>query len=110
MSRYLFFFFNDPATTEIYTLSLHDALPAAERQPGQWACRAGGRAARRRGPRAPEPCDPGAGRARPGVPPIADRARRPANIRARDARALRATRSAAQARGGGEGDQRRARR
>src|SRR2546430_17185045 len=25
--RYLFFFFNDTATTEIYTLSLHDALP-----------------------------------------------------------------------------------
>src|SRR5947209_14400705 len=25
--RLLFFFFNDPATTEIYTLSLHDALP-----------------------------------------------------------------------------------
>src|SRR5215475_7638340 len=24
---HLFFFFNDPATTEIYTLSLHDALP-----------------------------------------------------------------------------------
>src|SRR5205823_12570182 len=24
---YLFFFFTDPATTEIYTLSLHDALP-----------------------------------------------------------------------------------
>src|SRR5690349_24182747 len=24
---YHFFFFNDPATTEIYTLSLHDALP-----------------------------------------------------------------------------------
>src|SRR5437764_9891510 len=23
----LFFFFNDPATTQIYTLSLHDALP-----------------------------------------------------------------------------------
>src|SRR5688572_33231181 len=23
----LFFFFNDPSTTEIYTLSLHDALP-----------------------------------------------------------------------------------
>ena len=23
----LFFFFNDTATTEIYTLSLHDALP-----------------------------------------------------------------------------------
>src|SRR5688572_33183929 len=25
--RCYFFFFNDPATTEIYTLSLHDALP-----------------------------------------------------------------------------------
>src|SRR6267142_3539933 len=24
---FCFFFFNDPATTEIYTLSLHDALP-----------------------------------------------------------------------------------
>ena len=24
---YSFFFFNDTATTEIYTLSLHDALP-----------------------------------------------------------------------------------
>src|SRR2546429_3877764 len=27
MSPFLFFFFNDTATTEIYTLSLHDALP-----------------------------------------------------------------------------------
>src|SRR5438552_12634501 len=26
-SCFCFFFFNDPATTEIYTLSLHDALP-----------------------------------------------------------------------------------
>src|SRR3712207_9354611 len=25
--RFLYFFFNDTATTEIYTLSLHDALP-----------------------------------------------------------------------------------
>src|SRR5260370_39289311 len=25
--RFFFFFFNDTATTEIYTLSLHDALP-----------------------------------------------------------------------------------
>ena len=25
-----FFFFNDTATTEIYTLSLHDALPISE--------------------------------------------------------------------------------
>src|SRR3982750_2210313 len=27
ISHFLFFFFNDTATTEIYTLSLHDALP-----------------------------------------------------------------------------------
>src|SRR2546422_6797210 len=27
-----FFFFNDTATTEIYTLSLHDALPISQRQ------------------------------------------------------------------------------
>src|SRR2546423_11036687 len=27
ISSYFFFFFNDTATTEIYTLSLHDALP-----------------------------------------------------------------------------------
>src|SRR2546426_1157882 len=29
-----FFFFNDTATTEIYTLSLHDALPISERRRG----------------------------------------------------------------------------
>src|SRR3712207_8083772 len=28
---YVFFFFNDTATTEIYTLSLHDALPISRR-------------------------------------------------------------------------------
>ena len=28
----VFFFFNDTATTEIYTLSLHDALPIYFRQ------------------------------------------------------------------------------
>src|SRR5215216_7754380 len=27
-----FFFFNDTATTEIYTLSLHDALPISQRR------------------------------------------------------------------------------
>src|SRR5258705_895110 len=27
LSCFVFFFFNDTATTEIYTLSLHDALP-----------------------------------------------------------------------------------
>src|ERR1051326_580712 len=33
-SRFFFFFFcNDTATTEIYTLSLHDALPISEELP-----------------------------------------------------------------------------
>src|SRR3712207_7019018 len=31
MLRVMFFFFNDTATTEIYTLSLHDALPIFRR-------------------------------------------------------------------------------
>ena len=30
MMRITFFFFNDTATTEIYTLSLHDALPISQ--------------------------------------------------------------------------------
>src|SRR5258707_10738916 len=30
---FLFFFFNDTATTEIYTLSLHDALPISFSRP-----------------------------------------------------------------------------
>src|SRR5260221_9557921 len=30
---FLFFFFNDTATTEIYTLSLHDALPICKENP-----------------------------------------------------------------------------
>src|SRR2546426_12827418 len=54
-SRAFFFFFNDTATTEIYTLSLHDALPIS-----------GGR----RCPPAPQrPCAPG--------PPRRRRKRRP---------------------------------
>src|ERR1035438_10867920 len=39
-----FFFFNDTATTEIYTLSLHDALPICvdqARQGGAAGCRPG---------------------------------------------------------------------
>src|SRR3712207_7213631 len=32
---FLFFFFNDTATTEIYTLSLHDALPICAARAGQ---------------------------------------------------------------------------
>src|SRR3712207_7266189 len=42
----IFFFFNDTATTEIYTLSLHDALPiyghVAQPLPGVGAVDAGG--------------------------------------------------------------------
>src|SRR3989442_11381644 len=33
LSNFFFFFFNDTATTEIYTLSLHDALPISDRGP-----------------------------------------------------------------------------
>src|SRR2546429_9997450 len=32
---FFFFFFNDTATTEIYTLSLHDALPISYAEPCQ---------------------------------------------------------------------------
>src|SRR2546425_7317741 len=32
---FVFFFFNDTATTEIYTLSLHDALPICDRRRAQ---------------------------------------------------------------------------
>src|SRR5438034_8062271 len=32
-----FFFFKDPATTEIYTLSLHDALPILGDRSANWA-------------------------------------------------------------------------
>src|SRR3712207_7376636 len=34
------FFFNDTATTEIYTLSLHDALPISRRCSVRWLIRA----------------------------------------------------------------------
>src|SRR3712207_8975281 len=34
MEIYCFFFFNDTATTEIYTLSLHDALPISPQDRG----------------------------------------------------------------------------
>src|SRR2546429_7351202 len=38
-----FFFFNDTATTEIYTLSLHDALPISRRYGSRPASRRAGR-------------------------------------------------------------------
>src|SRR2546430_16828926 len=41
IQSHVFFFFNDTATTEIYTLSLHDALPILCTAPvsarGRWA-------------------------------------------------------------------------
>src|SRR5215216_7297546 len=45
---FVFFFFNDTATTEIYTLSLHDALPISTRSsacppPSRWSCPTSGR-------------------------------------------------------------------
>src|SRR5215211_9120535 len=49
---YSFFFFNDTATTEIYTLSLHDALPISVPS----------RARRRWRAHFPEPSRSGAGR------------------------------------------------
>src|SRR5260221_4421596 len=33
LPSFFFFFFNDTATTEIYTLSLHDALPICSHSP-----------------------------------------------------------------------------
>src|SRR5439155_19937077 len=36
LSLSLSFFFNDPPTTEIYTLSLHDALPICRIMPTSW--------------------------------------------------------------------------
>src|SRR5574339_1247487 len=49
-SMFFFFFFNDTATTEIYTLSLHDALPIsrAPRAPTGAGTGWNGRAARGR--------------------------------------------------------------
>src|SRR3712207_5418857 len=72
-----FFFFNDTATTEIYTLSLHDALPISWRSAGQlppagrlpggapgragWAADADDRAAAVGGPGGPAAGGPGWG-------------------------------------------------
>src|SRR2546426_6137417 len=54
--QYFFFFFNDTATTEIYTLSLHDALPICPHGPAHG--RAPVRAERARGARRwPHPPD-----------------------------------------------------
>src|SRR2546423_10644354 len=50
----VFFFFNDTATTEIYTLSLHDALPICRRPCRASRGRGGPRRARARGGRSEE--------------------------------------------------------
>src|SRR2546430_12939308 len=53
----LFFFFNDTATTEIYTLSLHDALPiSAVKNSGAGCLRIHMGARPVSGCRAPPPC------------------------------------------------------
>src|SRR5256885_12097885 len=46
----LFFFFNDTATTEIYTLSLHDALPILRPQQHRRQCQRDHPHGRQRGP------------------------------------------------------------
>src|SRR2546430_7417502 len=48
--HFSFFFFNDTATTEIYTLSLHDALPIS-RGTGPWGIQARARDVPARGAR-----------------------------------------------------------
>src|SRR2546422_5366855 len=57
--RIAFFFFNDTATTEIYTLSLHDALPICRRDPPSRGAPQGGP---RRGRAAPDGALPRADR------------------------------------------------
>src|SRR5439155_26522598 len=49
--RCRFFFFNDPPTTEIYTLSLHDALPICRRRAKAVLGRMSSERRRRRGAR-----------------------------------------------------------
>src|SRR5205085_12520672 len=55
---FLFFLFTDPATTDIYTLSLHDALPI-------WTSGTGPGPCRRRGSRWPRSSSPRGRRSRP---------------------------------------------
>src|SRR2546422_3900078 len=57
LSFSFFFFFNDTATTEIYTLSLHDALPISSAAPANCRVRRG-RAPARSKPRESPPGSP----------------------------------------------------
>src|SRR2546430_9589701 len=56
MSRGSFFFFNDTATTEIYTLSLHDALPIWRGSPARPSCAGSRASAHTRGSTRRESC------------------------------------------------------
>src|SRR2546422_8122783 len=60
-SVHFFFFFNDTATTEIYTLSLHDALPILPRPSGS------SRSPRRRSTRPSRTRSSGSGTTAPGI-------------------------------------------
>src|SRR5450755_2969867 len=94
----VFFFFNDTATTEIYTLSLHDALPISrhrrgtappragrrERAGGRRSAASGDRGGQRRDGRRREPGGDRRGRAgRPGPRPRGARQGSPTRGRAR---------------------------
>src|SRR3712207_7615531 len=63
MILWRYFFFNDTATTEIYTLSLHDALPIC-RGLGQRRAAAGARLHGRSGGRRVQRAEPGGADAR----------------------------------------------
>src|SRR5208337_5641881 len=85
----LSFFFNDTATTEIYTLSLHDALPIFDRasaQRGDGSPLARRRARPRRGRRGralrrPRSFGPQPGRRREGLRPTPPQGRRAGALR-----------------------------
>src|SRR5205809_6754004 len=69
-STVFFFFFNDTATTEIYTLSLHDALPISSDQPVRSVGHGGG---------APRAGTRGGGDGAERTTTVADRGRIPAH-------------------------------
>src|SRR2546426_10646248 len=76
----MFFFFNDTATTEIYTLPLHDALPISRAFPRNRPARGVGPPHHRGRARARE--RGGAARPRPGGPARPDVSRHGADDRA----------------------------
>src|SRR2546422_11079420 len=95
-NRSIFFFFNDTATTEIYTLSLHDALPISDDPRLPRAHRARGRlqagrrdSERQDGPAVAHPNEGGAGRPLAHGGPVPPRRLEPAHRHRASARALR---------------------